>query len=262
MDMDKEKDYIKTIQRCQRNWDLSKEIPQEHINHWLWIAQNAPSKQHEAYYDVYFIRKPEVIKEMLDYTWGFTATPHPGDPTLPPSCWKNPQMGANFYMCFVSKFPDTMRNFNADGTGRSPEHANRRDNCLASIGMAMGLVARSAAEMGYVTGFNKNMSAPPDKEYWFKRLNIAEDISNGTKQLEYGIGIGYPQQGRNHNESDEHEVMIGQSTGGWTDQDYNVVDISSGTAKDPQGNVHHLPKEITFPTFSKGNRIINCFEVK
>jgi len=56
--------------------------------------------------------------------------------------------------------------------------------------------------------------------------------------------------------------MIGQSTGGWTDQDYNIVDISSGTAKDPQGNVHHLPKEITFPTFSKGNRIINCFEVK
>ena len=49
MDIDKEKDYIKTIQRCQRNWDLSKEIPQEHINHWLWIAQNAPSKRTEAY---------------------------------------------------------------------------------------------------------------------------------------------------------------------------------------------------------------------
>ena len=81
MDIKKERDYIKTIQKCQRNWDLTRTIPQEHINHWLWIAQNAPSKQHEAYYDVYFIRKAEVIKEMLDYTWGFTAT------TTPPACW-------------------------------------------------------------------------------------------------------------------------------------------------------------------------------
>ena len=112
MSMDKEKEYINTIKKCQRNWDLTRTIPQEHINHWLWIAQNAPSKQHEAYYDVYFIRKAEVIKEMMDYTWGFTAT------TTPPSCWRNPQMGANFYMCFVSKYPKTMRNYNTDGSGR------------------------------------------------------------------------------------------------------------------------------------------------
>jgi len=256
MDISKEKDYIKTIQKCQRNWDLSKTIPQEHMDHWLWIAQNAPSKQYEAYYDVYFIRKPEVIQEMLGYTWGFTAT------TNPPSCWRNPQMGANFYMCFVSKYPDTMRNYNTDGTGRSPEYEGRRDNCMASIGIAMGLVARSAAEMGYATGFNKNMSSPPDKEHWWKRLGILDGVNNGTKQLEYGIGIGFAQPNRDHTESDEDSVMIGQATGAWTDQKSDIVDISKISAVDPQGNIHYLPKQIKFPSFSRENRDIKCIEIK
>jgi len=256
MSMDKEKEYINTIKKCQRNWDLTKSIPQEHIDHWLWIAQNAPSKQHEAYYDVYFIRKAEVIKEMLEYTWGFTAT------TTPPSCWRNPQMGANFYMCFVSKYPDTMRNYEVDGEGRSEEYQGRRDNCLASIGLAMGLIARSAAEMGYATGFNKNMSSPPDKEYWWKRLNILDGVNDGTKALEYGIGIGYPQQDLEHTQSDQHEVLIGQATGAWTDNPGKIVDIKQISAEDNQGNIHYLPKEIKFPSFSKENRDIKCIEIK
>ena len=48
MDFDKEKNYILKSQKCQRNWDLSKKIPEEHINYFLCLAQNAPSKQHET----------------------------------------------------------------------------------------------------------------------------------------------------------------------------------------------------------------------
>jgi len=43
MDIKKEQEIIKQLQKCQRNWDYSKTIPEEHIEHFLWIAQNAPS---------------------------------------------------------------------------------------------------------------------------------------------------------------------------------------------------------------------------
>jgi len=123
-------------------------------------------------------------------------------------------------------------------------------------------VARSAAEMGYVTGFNKNMSSPPDKEYWWKRLGILDGVNDGTKQLEYGIGIGHAQPDREHTESDEQQVMIGQATGAWTDQKSKIVDISRISAEDPQGNIHYLPKQIKFPSFSQENRDIKCIEIK
>ena len=75
-DMIIRKDYIKTIQMPE--WDLSKrEIPQGHINRG-GIAQNAPSKQHDILV-LSFIRKPGV-RMLRDYTWDFTATPHPWIP--------------------------------------------------------------------------------------------------------------------------------------------------------------------------------------
>ena len=44
---DEEKEIIRELQKCQRNWDYSKTIHQEIIDYLLWTAQNTPSKQHE-----------------------------------------------------------------------------------------------------------------------------------------------------------------------------------------------------------------------
>lgn len=41
VDTEKEKKLIKQIQKCQRNWDYSKTIPQAHIDYLLWVAKNA-----------------------------------------------------------------------------------------------------------------------------------------------------------------------------------------------------------------------------
>jgi hypothetical protein len=68
MDLDKEKQIIDTIRRCQRNWDHSKCIPEEHINHWIYIATNAPSKQDVSYYNLYCITDKEKIQLLLDHT--------------------------------------------------------------------------------------------------------------------------------------------------------------------------------------------------
>ena len=63
MSLQNEKQIIDTIRRCQRNWDHSKSIPDEHIDHWVYIAQNSPSKQDESYFNLYVITN----KEKIDY---------------------------------------------------------------------------------------------------------------------------------------------------------------------------------------------------
>ena len=68
--LEEEKKRIRQLQRCQRNWDLSKTIPKEHIEHFLWIAKNAPSKQWQSFYDVYYMKKRSVIEEFYKWTWG------------------------------------------------------------------------------------------------------------------------------------------------------------------------------------------------
>jgi len=267
MDLKKEQQYIEKIQKCQRNWDHSRTIPQEHINHWLWIAQNTPSKQYYGYYYFYYAKKPEVILELLDFTWGCTYT------TNPPTAVRNPQMGANFYMCFVSKIPNTVRNFNTNGSERSQDYEGRRENAVVSIGIALGLIARSAAELGYSTGYNKNMSCGPDaNNHWERRMGIYDEVQEGTMKIEYGIGIGYPQQGRHWTESDEKEILIGAANGFRLTTDENprngytqvtFADVDQKTAEF-NGMVYELPNTntITYPSFSTDpDRIINCREI-
>jgi len=267
MDLKKEQQYIEKIQKCQRNWDHSRTIPQEHIDHWLWIAQNSPSKQYEGYYDVYYAKKPEVIEDLLDHTWGFTWS------TNPPSCVRNPQMGANFYMCFVSKTPNTQRNFNNDGTAREQGYAGRNDNAIVSIGIALGLIARSAAELGYSTGYNKNMSSGPDSNrYWERKMGIYDEAVEGSMRIEYGIGIGYAQSNRSWTESDQTEVLVGSANGEKTTLEPHVikgyrqcaiVDSNYKTAEF-NGIEYALPNTdtITYPSFSTDpDRIINCREI-
>ncbi len=67
---DNEMDIIRDIQKCQRNWNHSRQIHPEVVDYLLWIAQNSPSKQHEAYYDVYWSADRKVLSELSEYTLG------------------------------------------------------------------------------------------------------------------------------------------------------------------------------------------------
>ena len=81
--IEQEKEYIRKIQKCQRNWDYTKPMPEEHINYLLWVARNAPSKQHEAYYDIYYSSDRKVINELklpidkVNVNGGAIALGHP-----------------------------------------------------------------------------------------------------------------------------------------------------------------------------------------
>ena len=252
---DEEKDIIREIQKCQRNWDLTKPpIHQELIDYLLWTAQNSPSKQHEGYYDLYWSADRKVLDELSKYTWGTTHTRNP------PANWRNSQMNANLYILWVAKEPDTQLNCNANGTLKPNDDLNRWHNAYVSIGISIGLTMRAAAKLGFATGCNKSHNDMNGDDFWLKRLGILEDDMKNppTKRITYGLGIGYPQKDRPRWESDEEELMIGAANGSkitTTGQEkhprtgkqmrkariVNIKEFGGKLANDPYGNLHTIP---------------------
>lgn len=273
-DFDNEMDIIKDIQKCQRNWDYTKTIPPTVRDYLLWIAKNSPSKQHEAYYDVYWCDNREVLNELSKYTWGCTHSRNP------PSTWRNSQMNANLYILFVAKEPETQLNCNADGTLKSNNTAARWENAYVSIGIAMGLVLRAASKIGFATGCNKSHNDLNGDNFWEKKLGILQDVEKGTKKIAYGIGIGFPNKYRPRWESDDTELALGAGNGSNLTTDFNIethprtgrkmrkikiVDITKHKGEkiqDPHGECHEIPEKAEIKINTYRNRQINVFEIK
>ena len=268
-----EMDIIRKIQKCQRVWDHSKPMMEEVIDYLLWTAENSPSKQHEAYYDVYWTADRKVLDELSKYTWGCTHN------RKPPSTWQNSQMNANMYILFVAKEPDTKLNCNADGTLKGNDVAARWENAYVSIGIAMGLVMRAAAKIGFATGCNKSHGDLNGNKFWEKKLGILEDVKSGKKKITYGIGIGYPKKGVERWESDQTELAIGAGNGSnlatdeSLDKDENgklfrkikIVDVEKHGGEqmqDPYGEWHVIPKKADIKINTMRVRHVKVREIK
>ena len=273
-DWNEEMDIIHKIQKCQRVWDHSKPMMEEVVDYLLWTAQNSPSKQHEAYYDIYWTADRKVLDELSKYTWGCTNN------RVPPSTWQNSQMNANMYILFVAKEPDTQLNCNADGTLKGNDVAARWENAYVSIGIAMGLVMRTAAKIGFSTGCNKSHNDINGDDFWEKKLGILEDVKAGKKKITYGIGIGYPKEGVERWESDQTELAIGAGNGsnlatdltldkhprtGKQFRKIKIVDITKHAGEKiqcPNGDWHVIPEKADIKINTMRVRHIKCTEIK
>jgi len=278
-DWDKERKVILDIQKCQRNWDhdkwfkINKELRKEVVDELLWVATNVPSKQHEGYYDVYYTADRDVIQEISRYTWGYTHRRNP------PATWRNSQSNASVYILFVAKEPDSQLNCNADGTLKSNTDKNRWQNAYCSIGIAIGLTMRAAAKMGFQTGCNKSHNDLNGDDFWPKKLGILDDIKAGTKEICYGLGVGFAKEDVERYISDETEIMIGAGNGSkitTTGQEkhprtgkkmrkakiVSLKEHGGKQVKDPYGNVHNIPEKAEFKINSFRNRGIEIKEIK
>ena len=114
--------------------------------------------------------------------------------------------------------------------------------------------------------------------FWERKLGIEEDVLAGRKKIAYGIGIGYPQEGRPRWETDDYELVIGSGNGSnlTTDPDMErhpvkdkkmrkvkIVDIRTcDEATDPYGTLHQIPDESSIKINTMRRRIINIREIK
>ena len=248
MSLEDEKRVIDTIRQCQRNWDLSKEIPDEHIQHWKYIATHSPSKQDEGYYNVRIIKNRELLDQLKLHTWGQSIKVG----TLK-GVARNPQMGASVYILFTEKLSETQREIDIAGNLIELEDIVKTKNASVAAGMAGALVAQSAASLGYKTGFNTNHSEPA---LWHKVLKIPFP----QETLLFGLGIGFPQENKPRNETDETEFYID----GYPGQDGLITGLpnypegTKGTLVrlGPRsimhdGKEHFLPKTLSYTTFSQ-----------
>ena len=247
MSLQNEKQIIDTIRRCQRNWDHSKSIPDEHVDHWVYIAQHAPSKQDESYFNLYVITNKEKIELLSNHTWGHTMEIAPGNFT---GVTRNSQMAANAYFLFTFKLPPTNREVKPDGRlydQIGAEAEERKRNGYVAIGIAAGLVAQSAADLGYKTGFNTNHNsyergAPEQAKVWHDTLGISL-----SENIIVGLGIGYPEEGKTRNEHNETEFLVGMypATRHNINDDYILIN----------GEQHPTPS-IHYKTYSEKTKMI------
>lgn len=65
------KDLLWESQRCQRNWDLTKEIPETDQDILIHAIKSAPSKQNEKHFKVYVVSNYDARKKIYDHTRNF-----------------------------------------------------------------------------------------------------------------------------------------------------------------------------------------------
>ena len=227
------------IRRCQRNWDLSKTIPREHIEILAEVAKNSPAKQDEAYFDVIAITDRELIEELYEDSYGFTTGVLDGEKF---EVWPNSQSRANLIFCWVAKQPKTMRNYyqdnvdndhfiaseydieDADKTPGNPkdpgEWSRSVENTYTSIGISTACVAMAAARLGYVTGYNKNVGLFDE--------TIEIDTSD-TVWLRYSLGIGFPLEDQPHHIDNEGRNFMSYSM--TTERDNEVIEVARQDGK-------------------------------
>ena len=158
MDSTTIKKAIIRSQHCQRNWDLSKSIPQEHMDMLFTAATQCPSKQNIAFYSVHFITNREVIEAIHAHTDGFTVTYAPKQTTT------NTQTLANLLVVFeeynfhqdllLDQYPRNDQALEFITTGELCDETKelyRRDRDMA-VGIAAGYLNLTANLLGYNTG--------------------------------------------------------------------------------------------------------------
>jgi hypothetical protein len=143
-------------QHCQRNWDLTKEIPQDDIDLLITAATECPSKQNVAFYAIHAITNRDIINAIYNTTDGFTIS------RVPHRTVMNSQTLANL-LFVVEPIPintldkEAFRNDQTlvSSRGVSDPMAERlleRDRNMA-IGIATGYINLTANILGYNTGY-------------------------------------------------------------------------------------------------------------
>jgi nitroreductase len=142
LDHEELKKVIHRSQHCQRNWDLSKEIPEDDLDLIITAATQCPSKQNIAHYKIHAITNRDIIEKIHENTVGFQVI------------HTNPQVLANLLLVLehrpVSKH-NNLFTFNKGISQESKDNLFLRDAHIA-VGVAVGYVNVVSSIMGYSTG--------------------------------------------------------------------------------------------------------------
>lgn len=191
---DIEKAVIKS-QHCQRNFDLTKEVPQEDIDILVHAATNCPSKQNIAFYRLHVITDRQKIERLHELSPGTHAADTNG--LMIPTT--NSQVLANVLFVY-----EELELLNLTENGHTKwETADegdievfKRDRATA-IGIASGYVNLTASILGYNTGCCQCFLKDEIKTYL--------GLENGPAMIQ---GIGFKDLSRNRRLHEKTGLMF------------------------------------------------------
>jgi nitroreductase len=210
------KKSILLSQKCQRNYDLTREIPQEDLDLLETALSQCPSKQNLCFYDAHMITDRKIIEKIHEHTAGIRARAVDPNDTV-----TNPQMMGNLCVVFTEprKKPLESQTINprngkeygfrnleqrllagteeeaASFHGRTREMVKEhlRSDQQVALGIAAGYVNLVAAQLGYRSGCTNCFHAEPIMEI----LGIEE-----RPLLIMGIGFNNPERDRREHQLD------------------------------------------------------------
>lgn len=140
------KKSIHKSQHCQRNWDLTKQIPKEDIELIVDSAVNCPTKQNLNFYKVHAITNRELIEKIHDKTKGFEVF---GEDRQVVDVKTNSQTLANLLLVFTKDSPSYAREQIEIDDEKAKTYEDDRH---IAIGIAAGYVNLTSTMLGYSTG--------------------------------------------------------------------------------------------------------------
>jgi nitroreductase len=202
------KKSIHKSQHCNRNWDLSKEMPQEDIDLITEAATQCPTKQNLNHYKTHVITDRAMIEQIKAATaipefgsednsfLGFDGLPGYDEGTGP----TNSQLSAHTVYAFVeddvNQYGEEVRNSTeSEKMGGSKEHFSYKEDRDQAVGIAAGYVNLVSTMMGYSTGCCKC--------FHVEKVNEILGVPEGKKTvLLMGVGIADTSRSRQEHHSD------------------------------------------------------------
>ena len=174
MDHNTIKKAIIKSQHCQRNWDLTKSIPQEDLELLIHAVTQCPSKQNIAFYKAHFIQDRALIEEIHELTRHNSRHPRYDTET-------NSQILANLVVVFEkNNFVPLLKTdiYRSEETEDILSNNKKVKNITAlqrdaemAVGIAAGYLNLTSSILGYSTGCCACFHEAEVK----KLLNLEED---------------------------------------------------------------------------------------
>lgn len=189
------KNAVDGSNRAQRNYDLEKTIPEEHLKTLIHAAANSPSKQNETHYSLHVYTDKDMIRKIYERTKKFTLIRDAEDREKTfkvendvyvqddTNSVTNSQIYANVLFVYVNEEGQSRGGTHMKGKEHPTSNAALlyRDQLAYSIGISTGELILAANLLGYKTGICSALETKPIKEIM--------GISKNPKLL---VGVGYP----------------------------------------------------------------------
>jgi len=202
------KKAVEVTQRAQRNYDLSKTIPQKDIDTLIHAASNGPSKQNETHFNLRVYTDPTIIKKIHEatklyamFSWDNVDEVFNDKDgnfnTKEEYTVTNSQIYANAVFIWCDDTANLRGGTHILGARKEASFISKQtlfEQKSFSVGISSGQLTMAAALLGYKTGycsaFERNLKrTTPDKHL--------QTIINSETEPRIIVGIGYPNEGVN-----------------------------------------------------------------